>query len=87
VSNERTNTTTGDRDGPSNESAELRQFGERLRAFGSDIVSVAGALDGLAPDTRRRVLDEIAARCGTFGDLAHDARRAVAALNTEETDV
>lgn len=77
---DRTTTTSTAGERRSDESETLKEFGERLRAFAGDVLTVASAIDRLAEDTRGRVLDEIAARLGTFGDLAHDARRAVQKL-------
>lgn len=77
MTDERTTTTSTAGERRSDEAEALREFGERLRAFAGDILTSASVVDRLQADTRGRVLDEIAARLGVFGDLAHDARRAV----------
>ena len=64
----------------SGDSLVLEGFGRALQGFAVDIITCAGAIDRLDPTTRLRVLDEISSRCGTFGDLAHDARRAIKKL-------
>lgn len=71
------NTTTSDSGPGDSEAAVLDEFGKNLQAFGGDIRTTASVVRRLDPGTRRRVLIDACARCRTFGDLGHDAARAI----------
>jgi hypothetical protein len=46
-----------------------------MREFADTIRAAADSIDRLAPDTRGRIVDHLARRSGTVGDLMHDYRR------------
>lgn len=82
MENERTTEDLGT--SRSDDAAELDTFGDKVIAFGRDIKTTAWALDGLTPDARDRVLDSTIQRCRTFGDLGHEAARAITKLKKDE---
>lgn len=71
------NITASDVGPGDDEASVLDDFGKNLRAFGDDIRATASAVKRLDPGARRRLLLDACARCRTFGDLGHDAARAI----------